>query len=231
MQGIIAARLDVLSEARSGCFRTRPLSARSSGSARSATIGGIERAAAEEALHALERKELVQRARRSSVEGEAEYAFRHLLVRDVAYGQIPRADRAASHRAAAEWVETLGRPDDHAEMLASHYLSALEYARATRSDDAEIAARARPVLRDAGERASALYAWPAAARFYTQALALWPKDDPQWPYVAYRCAVAQISADGSGFDLLAEAIDALEAAGDAETAVRAPSTWPGPISG
>ena len=30
----------------------------------------------------------------SSVEGETEYAFRHLLVRDVAYGQLPRADRA-----------------------------------------------------------------------------------------------------------------------------------------
>src|SRR5205814_459727 len=84
------------------------------------SIGGVERGAAEASLLALERKELVQRARRSSVEGEAEHAFRHLLVRDVAYGQIPRADRVTRHRAAAAWVEALGRPDDHAEMLASH---------------------------------------------------------------------------------------------------------------
>jgi hypothetical protein len=139
----------------------------------------------------------------------------------VAYGQIPRADRAARHRAAAAWVEALGRPEDHAEMVASHYLNALEYARAAGTDDAELAARARPVLRDAGERASALYAWPAAARFYTQALELWPEDDPQRPYVLYRCGVARVSADGSGLELITEAIGELEAAGDAETAARA----------
>ena len=71
--------------------------------------------------------------RRSSVAGEDEYAFRHALVRDVAYEQIPRAQRADKHRAAAEWIESLGRPEDHAEMLAHHYASALEYARAAGS--------------------------------------------------------------------------------------------------
>ena len=34
--------------------------------------------------------------------GEAEYAFRHALVRDVAYAQLPRASRAEKHRLAAE---------------------------------------------------------------------------------------------------------------------------------
>src|SRR5439155_27342720 len=154
----------------------------------------------------LERTELVQRARRSSVDGEAEYAFCHLLVRDVAYGQIPRAARAARHRAAAEWVEGLGRPEDHAEMLASHYLSALEYSRAAGASDADLAARARPVLRDAGERASALNAWPAAARFYAEAFAVWPEDDPEWAYFASRCAVAQVNQDVHQTDPLAEAI-------------------------
>ena len=42
-------------------------------------------------LHGLERRELVRRERRSSVADEKEYAFRHLLVGEVAYGQIPRA--------------------------------------------------------------------------------------------------------------------------------------------
>src|SRR5205807_9591026 len=122
-------------------------------------IGGVERAPAEEALLGLERKELVQRARRSSVEGEAEYAFRHLLVRDVAYGQIPRAARADKHRAAAEWVEALGRPDDHAEMLAHHYTSALELGRAAGESTEAIEARARDALEHAGDRALALNAY------------------------------------------------------------------------
>jgi hypothetical protein len=60
---------------------------------------------------------------------ETEYAFRHLLVRDVAYGQIPRAERGEKHRRAAEWIEALGRTDDHAEVLAHHYSNALELAR------------------------------------------------------------------------------------------------------
>ena len=42
------------------------------------------------------RKELVRPARALVGRGEAEYAFWHVLVRDVAYGQIPRAARAES---------------------------------------------------------------------------------------------------------------------------------------
>ena len=221
VQGIIAARLDVLSEPEKALMQDAAVVGKVFWLGSVCAIGGVESEAAEDALLRLERKELVQRARRSSVEGEAEYAFRHLLVRDVAYGQIPRAARAARHRAAAEWVEGLGRPEDHAEMLASHYLSALEYSRAAGASDADLAARARPVLRDAGERASALNAWPAAARFYAEALALWPEDDPEWAYVAYRCAVAQVNHDGSGIDLMTKVIPRLEAADDAEAAARA----------
>jgi class 3 adenylate cyclase len=118
VQGIIAARLDHLSETEKALLQDAAVVGKVFwlGS----VCGGQERAEAEEALLRLERKELVQRARRSSVEGEAEYAFHHLLVRDVAYGQIPRAARADKHLAAAEWVAALGRADDHAEMLASH---------------------------------------------------------------------------------------------------------------
>ena len=91
-----------------------------------AALGDDDPHGAAELLHGLERKEFVQRARRSSVAGETEYSFRHVLVRDVAYAQIPRAERAEKHRRAADWIETLGRPEDHAEMVAHHYVSALE---------------------------------------------------------------------------------------------------------
>jgi class 3 adenylate cyclase len=69
-----------------------------------------------ERLHQLERKGFVRRARRSSVAAESEYAFAHALVRDVAYGQIPRLERARKHRTAAEWTERLAaeRSGDHA---------------------------------------------------------------------------------------------------------------------
>ena len=54
---------------------------------------------AELLLHGLERKEFVRRERRSSVGEESQYVFSHLLVRDVAYSQIPRADASEKHQA------------------------------------------------------------------------------------------------------------------------------------
>jgi predicted ATPase len=126
---------------------------------------GRERWTLEERLHSLARKEFVTRSRRSSVAGEDEYAFRHALVRDVAYEQIPRAARVDKHRTAAEWMESLGRPEDHAEMLAHHYASAIEYARATGQNVDLLAQRGRSALRDAGDRAFALNAFPAWPAF------------------------------------------------------------------
>jgi class 3 adenylate cyclase/tetratricopeptide (TPR) repeat protein len=221
VQGIIAARLDGLSGAEKALLQDASVVGKVFWLGVVRAIGGIDREQGEEALLGLERKELAQRARRSSVEGEAEYSFRHLLVRDVAYGQIPRAARADKHRAAAEWVEGLGRPDDHAEMLASHYLRALEYARATGNADAELIERARGALRDAGDRASSLQAWRAADRFYTEALELWPADDAELPHLRFRCGRARFNADGTGLDLLEAAVDELEAMGDAEAAAQA----------
>jgi tetratricopeptide (TPR) repeat protein len=221
VQGIIAARLDGLSGAEKALLQDASVVGKVFWLGAVRAIGGIDRGQGEEALLGLERKELAQRARRSSVEGEAEYAFRHLLVRDVAYSQIPRAARADKHRAAAGWVEGLGRPDDHAEMLASHYSRALEYARAAGREDAALVSRARFALRDAGDRASSLQAWPTAARFYTEALELWPAGDPELSHLRFRCGRARFNADGTGMDLLEAAVNELEATADAEDAAQA----------
>ena len=107
--------------------------------------------------------------------GEAEYGFWHLLVRDVCYAQIPRAARAARHRAAAAWLERQAgeRAEDLADVLAYHYLSALELARAAgQAEEAEeLEANAIRYLALAGERALALdvdarrgRAWPRRSR-------------------------------------------------------------------
>jgi ATP/maltotriose-dependent transcriptional regulator MalT len=106
-------------------------------------------------------------------------------------------------------------------MLASHYLSALEYAQAAGTADAELVGRARVVLRDAGDRATSLYAWPAAAAYYARALELWPADDPERPLVTFRCGRARQNADGTGFELAVEGLEGLEASGDAEAAASA----------
>ena len=157
VQGIIAARVDGLSAEEKELLQDAAVVGKVVWVGTVAALAGIPRWTVEERLHALERKEFVRREQRSTVESETEYAFRHVLVRDVAYGQIPRSARAEKHRLVAQWLEGLGeRTEDRAEMLAHHYLSALEFARASGQATDALAEPARIALRDAGDRAWAL---------------------------------------------------------------------------
>ena len=209
VQGIIAARLDSLPPDEKGLLQDAAVIGKVF------WLGALD--ATEQQLHALEQKEFVQRARRSSVAGQTEYAFKHLLVRDVAYGQIPRAERAAKHLRAAGWIESLGRPEDHAEMVAYHYLDALELARAAGHDLGAIAEHARVALREAGDRALGLNALDQAEMYYNEALGLAP-DDSQ---LLLRYGRARFLRDDEGAEELAAARDGFVAAGDPETAAEA----------
>ena len=218
LQGIIAARLDGLPDTEKDLLRNAAVVGKVFWSAalrQDADDAGVT-------LHSLERKGFVRREKRSSVEGENEFAFAHALVRDVAYSQIARADRAAKHQHVAEWIESLGRPEDHAEMLAYHWRSALELARAAGQDVDDLTNRARLTSREAGDRAFSLNAYPAAEKYYEYALALWPEPDAGRPKLLFRRAHALlIAADDRRVDALEEARDALLAAGDRAGAAEA----------
>jgi predicted ATPase len=150
VQALIAARLDTLSPERKSLLQDAAVLGKVFWVGALAEIGGRDSGEVELALHELARKELVRPARTSSMEGESEYSFWHLLMRDVAYSQIPRAERARRHRAAAAWIERKGseRIEDLAELLAHHYLQALELAAAAgdREQAAELTAPARRFL-------------------------------------------------------------------------------------
>ena len=186
VQGIIAARLDLLSGDEKRLIQDASVVGKVFWGSAAAAIEGAEPGETGDLLHALERKEFVQRGQSSSVAGETEYAFRHLLVRDVAYGQIPRASRAEKHRAAAAWIESLARSDDHAETLAHHYGQALELARALGQDTEELVGHTRTALRNAGDRAYSVGSLGAAREFYSGALALWPTGSLEWARLVLR---------------------------------------------
>ena len=221
VQGIIAARLDALSEDEKQLLQDAAVVGKVFWLGAVEAVGSVARTQAEELLFALERKEFLGRSRVSSVAGESEFVFRHLLIRDIAYGQIPRAARSLKHRQAAAWIESLGRPEDQAEMLAHHYLEALELAEVAGLDSAGLGESARHALRDAGDRASSLYALEAAERLYDAALRLWPEDDPERAQLLFRRAAPVGNLDGGDPERLAEARDALLAAGDAPKAAEA----------
>ncbi len=210
VQALIAARLDTLSPDRKSLLQDAAVLGKVFWAGAVAEMGVRDLDEVEQALHELSRKELVRPARTSSMEGEHEYAFWHVLVRDVCYGQIPRAARATRHQAAAAWIEQRAgeRVEDLADVLAHHYLAALELARAAGPSDAthELRTAAIRYLALAGERALPLDVERAEAHL-DQALQLAPADDPQRADLLERWAQA---AQQQG--RLREAKEALEEA-------------------
>jgi DNA-binding SARP family transcriptional activator/class 3 adenylate cyclase len=221
VQGIIAARLDLLEAEDKGLLQDASVAGRTFWAGELAAIGGHDVRGVERALHRLARLELVQRERRSRVAGETQYSFRHALVREVAYAQIPRAERAEKHRRAAAWIESLGQQAGHAEQLAAHYAAALELSRAAGLAADDLAPQAREAFRAAGERALSLHAFGTAARHYERALELWPEDDGR-PQLLLRYGEALAGAEAPQAEsVLAQACERLRTAGDVDAAARA----------
>ena len=76
-------------------------------------------------LRVLEDRDFIRRRAGSSLEGEAEFAFKHALTREVAYEGLPRARRARLHARFADWLERFGGGrDEYAPLLAHHYSEA-----------------------------------------------------------------------------------------------------------
>jgi class 3 adenylate cyclase/tetratricopeptide (TPR) repeat protein len=223
VHAIIAARLDSLPAEDKGLLQDASVVGRVVWPGALAAIGRRSARAVAEHLRELERMEFLTRERPSSVARESEYRFRHVLVRDVAYGQIPRARRSDAHRRTAEWFESLSpdRAADRAEMLAHHYLSAFELARATGTETEDLTTSARVSLRNAGDRALSLHSCAAAARYFSAALELWPESDSEKPLVLFRLGKSLFYAEAEGADVLEEARQSLLALGDRETAAEA----------
>lgn len=86
-------------------------------------------------------------------DGHGDYAFRHVLTRDVAYASLPIGDRANRHARVAGWLE--GRGVDVANpsalaQLAYHYERAVVLARSVDHTDPGLAGRAFATLVRAG---------------------------------------------------------------------------------
>jgi class 3 adenylate cyclase/tetratricopeptide (TPR) repeat protein len=219
VQGLIAARIDGLAPEDKALLQD------------ASVIGkvfwpGALSGAEERILHGLERKEFVRRDRRSSIAGETQYAFLHALVRDVAYGQIPRAERADKHRRAAEWIASLAgdRSEDHAEMLAHHYREAVSLSEAAGLDTTALREPARQAFADAAQRAYSLNAGQTALDFARAALALTDTDSAELPALELLAAYASRLVESQDVPELTEsAIEGFLAQDDYEHAAEASS--------
>jgi tetratricopeptide (TPR) repeat protein len=114
------------------------------------------------ALAVLEARDLVRRDPSSQVAGDAQFTFKHMLTRDVAYATVPRSVRGKLHGAVARNIEeTVANPGATlAAILAHHWREAGE------------PARALPYLLAAADAARRSWAQDAVVDLYSMALEL-----------------------------------------------------------
>jgi predicted ATPase/class 3 adenylate cyclase len=125
-------------------------------------------------LASLERRDFVAQSAVSTVAGEEEYAFKHILMRDVAYGQVPKGRRAQLHVRFSDWVTILpGSADELVEIVAWHLEQACRLSReVARSPIEAPVLEAAGALANAARRAERREGLREAHRYYTRALAV-----------------------------------------------------------
>jgi class 3 adenylate cyclase/tetratricopeptide (TPR) repeat protein len=177
VHGLLAARIDGLPAAEKALLQQAAVVGRIFWPG---SLGPSSVATGAELLRSLERRGLIAARPTSTIEGETEYIFRHMLIRDVAYASVPRARRARAHAETGRWIEELAgdRIEEFGEVLAYHY------AAAAAGDDADLAwadepgererlrQRAIEILLRAGGAARRRFAMEKAIDMHTQALHL-----------------------------------------------------------
>jgi DNA-binding SARP family transcriptional activator len=211
VEALIAARLDLLEPDERALLQ------------RAAVVGRLfSRSALQElgadtgCLPALEEKGFVRRQR-------AGCRFHHVLVRDVAYASLPKAERADLHERLADWLDERAEPD---ELVGYH----LEQAYSLGAEARPVDGRLRRLAADAGARlgAAGIEAWKrgdvhATVNLLGRATAVLPEKD------AYRlellCELGPALRTGGelarGEETLVEAVETAVADGDRRLELRA----------
>ena len=167
-------------------------------------IGGLDDV--DEALDALEARGLVLRRPESRLGGDVEYAFKHVLIRDTAYGTLPRATRRELHAATARRIEELrGGSSELSWLLGHHWREAGE------------PERAMAHLVAAAERARDALATEETYDLYTRALELAQTDEDRRRIALERGPALEELEDYARADrLLAEVLPELDGVDEIE---------------
>jgi class 3 adenylate cyclase/tetratricopeptide (TPR) repeat protein len=222
LHALIAARLDGLSPEERRTLQDGSVLGKTFTPRALAALARKTPAELEPLLSALVRKEVlgVQSDPRSPERGQ--YGFLQDLVRYVAYETLSKRERKSRHLAAAAHLQdAFAQEDEVAEVLASHYLAAIEAA-PDAADAQEIRSKAREMLTRAGQRAGSLGAPDEAQRYYERAAAL-TEDALQEAALleqAGRQAI-QASRPAQARERLEKALAVFAEAGDMRAAARA----------
>ncbi|HET7726708.1 MAG TPA: AAA family ATPase [Candidatus Limnocylindrales bacterium] len=154
-------------------------------------------------LGTLGKKQFV--VREAGDEDADRYRFRHILIKDAAYGSLLKRNRAQLHERFVAWAERVnresGREQEFEEILGYHLEQAYRYRTELGPIDEagrEVASRAATKLGNAGRRAYARGDLPAAASLLRRAAALLDHDRPA--RVEALCDLSQVIQEAGSFD-------------------------------
>jgi predicted ATPase/class 3 adenylate cyclase len=145
-------------------------------------------------LQSLVRKELIRRAD-SAFAAEDAFCFGHILLRDAAYGVLPKESRADLHERLARWLEqtTEHQAAEYEEILGYHLEQAVRYRielAAPGDQTRDLAEKAGQRLASAGRHALARADMSAAANLLDRAVALLPSGPPERRVILCELALA-----------------------------------------
>ena len=223
VQAVLTARLDTLPPAHKALLCDAAVFGETFWAGGVAALGGRDTKEVRSIMDSLATRQLVRPVNRSALARQSEYLFWHALARDVAYEELPRKVRAHKHIAAADWFEAEAgeRVEEFAEVLAHHYTTALDLARAAGESDlaAQLEGSSLRFLTLAGDRAFNLDVH-AAERFYAAALELSAADGPERARLDLKFGEAALwgGRSAEAAEALRRAVEALRAAGDVRSA-------------
>ncbi|MGN6474412.1 MAG: hypothetical protein ACTHK4_12300, partial [Mycobacteriales bacterium] len=181
IRGIVTARLDALPA------EERSLLVDAAVIGRVFWRGALSSSWDDEALSrlfaALDARDLIQRETTSIIEGQQQYAFKHGMIRDVAYDTLPRKRRQERHAEVAEFLEA-------ASLTGTEAVAA----KARHWRDAGRPERAVDYFLTAAEQAGNGWAKDRAALFYGEALECLPDDDPRRRMIRAKQALTAAAA-------------------------------------
>jgi class 3 adenylate cyclase/tetratricopeptide (TPR) repeat protein len=166
-------------------------------------------------LDGLLAREFIVPEERSTISGDRAFRFKHVLIRDVAYSGMSKAQRAEEHQVFAQWVDERAH-DEFAEIRAHHLDSAAQLlAELDGSVPQELAGQAAEALDEAGRRALRRGAFVVARRTLLRAAELEPTPDRHYlaAHAAWRLSdvpTVRDEAEGALADARAAGLPAVE---------------------
>ncbi|MBV9229832.1 MAG: AAA family ATPase, partial [Chloroflexi bacterium] len=131
IQGVLAARVDLLNPTEKVVLQHAAIIGRTFWLSSLLELAAeMDRETVLDALASLIKRDFVievERPARSPIQEDRVFIFKHILIRDVVYNNIPRLRRSQEHARMGVWLEekTANRQEDFVELLAYHYQQAL----------------------------------------------------------------------------------------------------------